>query len=42
MAGPFPAIHVFMADRSGVDAGTIGARSDAVLRTAVAGGDGIA
>jgi hypothetical protein len=38
MAGLVPAIHVFGSD--GVDARHIGERSDAVLRTAMAGHDG--
>jgi hypothetical protein len=41
MAGLDPAIHVFAAVSQGVDARHIGEPSDAVLRTAMAGHDGI-
>jgi hypothetical protein len=39
MAGLGPAIHVFLRRRQDVDARHIGERSDAVLRTAMAGHD---
>ena len=39
MAGLDPAIHVFLRRRQDVDARNIGERSDAVLRTAIAGHD---
>jgi hypothetical protein len=42
MAGLVPAIHVLVIFRyEDVDAGHIGERSDAVLRTAMAGHDGL-
>jgi hypothetical protein len=39
MAGLVPAIHVLLNAKEGVDARHIGERSDAVLRTAIAGHD---
>jgi F420-dependent methylenetetrahydromethanopterin dehydrogenase len=43
MAGLVPAIHVLLngAQKKDVDARHIGKRSDAVLRTAMAGHDGV-